>query len=718
VPLRLRVALTVLALLTVLYPARAHAAPGFSDTCERALAKQQIDELLDRMRPIAAAGPCTLGRVDTTLFRTQIEWQSEAGSHTTLLGPRGCVLEPTHEGTDLAYYAPPELGEQCPAALADLRAFVGEAAREELALVVADQVPERSEVGDSAEAIDIADPLVLASIGWLAALILGAIAAVQGWGRLRAGSLRVPRAAGLHARGNRPYSAFGLRAGSLRVPRADWGLAMLALFVLALVPRFWVVASVGNWYGAFLPVEGVGELRFGAGSAVLQAVARAISPWTVDVAFGLTRVVGALAVPLVVLLVRRLGGSLSAGVVAGLLLALAPIAVRLSASSSEHVLAGTLALAAWATALRGAADPSVVPRWLSVALMLLAVLTRVDCWPQLSLIVVWSVASPVFEADRVRWLPASRRWADALFYALCWGAIGVYAWFRLVLPSNHPGPELDGIRDAAKLLAWQFWVATSEPPHWISPVCFGLAVLGIGAAIRAKRWRLLVAAALSLALIFIPIGRNLTHDGLTGARYFVLALPVLVLLAAQVGEAADAYLQGPRARHRRVILGAGALAIATFGSLAARPGWRHEYTFQAEYLFLAEHLQGRDLDGCTLWFVRPRQPTSEVDLDCCLAPDRSPLRLVAPQLRFRSMPSAGEPNDAQGCHLYYKGSVCAIDPSLSPRAPDSVARILDQCDRLRRRAGELVLGREQLTPNSLYQRWRAPPVVELIGRFE
>ncbi|KIG14825.1 hypothetical protein DB30_06278 [Enhygromyxa salina] len=690
----------MLALLAVLWPARARASPGFSETCEQALSKQQVDDLLDRLRPIAAAGPCTLGRVDTSLFRTQIEWVSEAGSHTALLGPRGCVLEATHEGADLAYYAPPELGERCPAALAGLRGFVGDA-HEQLAPLMPEQVPVISDVTDgeadeSISGIEIADPLVVASVAWLAALLLGVTALVQRW-RQRAAN-HVDRGVDQDDRG--------------------WAVAMATLFVFALVPRFMVVASVGNWYGSFLPVEGLGELRFGATAAVLQAVVRHLSPWTVGVAFALARVVGALAVPLVVLLVRRLGGSLSAGIVAGLLLALAPIAVRLSASSSEHVLAGTLALAAWVVWQRAAADPSPVPRLLSVVLIVLAVLTRVDCWPQLSLIVLWSLLGPVFGSGRANWLPAGRRWADALYFGLCWVAIGVYGWFRLVVPSRHPGPELDGIRDAAKLLFSQFWTATVTPPHWISPLCLGLAVVGVGVAASRRRWSGLVAAALSLALIFIPIGRNLTHDGLTGARYFVLALPVLVLLAAQVGEAANDYLQGPRARHRRALLGAGAVMIAMLGSLAARPGWRHEYTFQAEYVFLAKQLQSRELEGCTLWFVRPRQATDEPDLDCCLAPDRSPLRLLAPELRFRSMPSAGEPNDAQGCHLYYRGSVCEIDPSLAPRAPQTVALILDQCDRLRRRAGPLVLGREQVTPDSLGQRWQGPPSIELIGRFE
>jgi hypothetical protein len=49
VPPRLRVLLSVLALLAVLWPARAWASPGFSETCEQALPKQQLDDLLDRM---------------------------------------------------------------------------------------------------------------------------------------------------------------------------------------------------------------------------------------------------------------------------------------------------------------------------------------------------------------------------------------------------------------------------------------------------------------------------------------------------------------------------------------------------------------------------------------------------------------------------------------------------------------------------------------------
>jgi hypothetical protein len=690
---RARVILAVVALLVVVLGSRvASAAPGFGETCEQALPKEQVDELVERMRAIGAQGPCSLGRVDTSLFQTLIEWRHREDGETlvVLLGPRGCVLEPSHEGQDLAYYAPPELAERCPGALAGVREFVGEP-REELVPVVRGQAPELS---SEPERLRLADPLVVASAGWLAALILAAIAGFRGLRRVREDE-------------------------AARTEARRFGLAAAAMFGLALWARFAVVASLGNWYGPFLPAEGLGELRFGASSAVLQAVVRALSPWTAAVAFGLDRVIGALAIPLVMLLVRRLGGSLAASVVAGLLLALAPIPVRLSASSSEHVLAGTLALAAWAVWLRAAVDPSPVPRLLSVALVLLAVLTRVDCWPQLCLIPLWTLlARPPQREPGPRWQPLGRRFGDALFFGLCWAAIGVYGWFEVVLPSNHPGPEAEGIHYTAKVLVSQLWIAAAEPPHWISPVTLAAVVLGLGYALFARRFGLAIAALASWALIFVPLGRNLTHDGLVGARYFVLALPVLVVLAGQVGDAAEALLARVRTQLRGPILAAAGLALALLAGLAARPGWRHEYTFQAEYLFLAEQLAGRDLDGCTLWFVRPRQPTGEPDLDCCLAPDRSPLALVAPQLSFRSMPGKREPADEQGCHLYYLGSMCSIDPELAPRVPEGVARIHDQCERLRNRPGLEPLARQEVSEANLNHRWHGPPLVELFRRVE
>ena len=157
--------------------------------------------------------------------------------------------------------------------------------------------------------------------------------------------------------------------------------------------------------------------------------------------------------------------------------------------------------------------------------------------------------------------------------------------------------------------------------------------------------------------------------------------------------------------------------VASRGQAAgARAPWRHTYTFQAEYLWLAEQLEGRDLEGCTLWFARPRQPTGEPDLDCCLAPDRSPLALVAPTLQFRSMPHQREPADEDGCHLYYVGALCSVEPSLAPDVPEGVRRIHEQCDRLRGRGGAAELGRQEVTPDNLNERFTGRPVIELYER--
>ena len=680
--------------LALLRPLAAQAAPGFAPSCAQALPKQQIDELTATLREADTRSPCELSRVDTQMFRTLIEWRSEDGQTLAMrLAPRGCVLEPSHEGPELAYWAAPELESRCPAAVAELREFVGEP-REELVPVIRDQAVGSGpslEPGVEPKS-PLFTPLRVASLAWLLALLL----------------------AGLSARsGERP---------SVRRPSRELTLILLLSFGLALLARALVPASIANWYGPFLPPEGLGEQRFGASSTSLQALARALSPWGVEHAFALMRVTGALAVPLLVLVVRRLGGSLSACALAGVLLALAPIAVRTSASSSEHVLAGTLALGAWAAWLRTPSDPRLAPRLLCLTLVLLAVLARVDCWPQLALIPLWAVLGRrALEADSDELLPLRRRLLDLGLYTLGWAAIGVYAYYRVVIPSNHPGPDPANIRATAEVLFSQLWTASVEPPHWISPLTLALAIGGLGLALWQRRLGLLLAALPSWALIFVPLGRNLTHDGLTGARYFILALPILILLASCVGDAleelADRHLVDARARLRRPLTAGLTALLLLLGVLAARPGWRHTYTFQAEYLWLAEQLEAQaeqgSLDACTLWFVRPRQPTGEVDLDCCLAPDRSPLRLVAPELEFQPMSSTREPDDEQGCHLYYAGSLCSLEPELSPRVSKGVARIQAQCAQLRECIGTELVVTDEVTRDSLRERFRQRPRLEL-----
>lgn len=654
----------LLLLLLLAFPRAAQASPGFTEKCEAALPKEQVDDLVAAMR--AVEGSCALERVDTTTFRTVIEWNAGERSMVVLLGPRGCVVEPSQVGSDLALAAPDELGRACPEVLAALQEFVGEP----------HEIAELSNVrptqwSSEPEQRTFADPLITAAVAWLAVLLL---VALRGWRR---------------------REAFGPED-------RRWAWLAAGGFAIGLLARFIVEPSIGNWYGAFLPAAGWGELRFGSTAAILQAGARAIGPWTVEVAYGLFRTVGALAVPLVIMLVRRLGGSLSAAALAGLVVALEPIPVRISASSSEHALAATLALAAWVTWMRTATDASALPRVLAILLAWLAVMARVDCLPQLALIPLWTVLY-----SRDSWLPLARRLVDAAWFAACLAAILVHAWFTIVVPSNHPGPNRIGIIRTIELLFAQFWIIMIEPPHWLTPTCFAAVVLGLLAAVVQRRWRLLAAVLLSVALIFVPLGRNLSHDGLTGARYFVLLMPLLAVSASVLAE---------RIGNKLALVGLASFAALEL--LAAQPGWRHEYTFQAEHRFLARALREHagQLDGCTLWFVRPRQGLAEADLDCCLWPGKSPLSLLAPELRFRPVPAERELDDEQGCHLYYQGSVCELDPAKSELSPRTVARIFEQCERLRQHAGERELASESVTDVTLSPRFHAPPSVWLRAR--
>lgn len=631
-----------------LAPAVARGAPGFTDTCADALRKEQIDDLITRLR--AVDDGCRLGRIDTAGPRTIIDWQRGDQRPTVLLAPRGCILDPTIEAHDLAAHVPANF--PCPGARAALDAFI--AAAHTLAPVIHDE-------GWHPEEATLADPRTVATALWLAAVLLTL--------------LGLPRLRPL-TREHRPWLAL---AG--------------ALFILGLLARFAVTPAPANWYGAFLPRTGPGDLRFGAGAAVLQSAFRSLVPWTADTAFALFRLVGGLSVPLVVLLVRRLGGSLFPAALAGLLLAFAPISVRLSASSSEHILAATLALAAWVTWLRAATDPSWQPRLLAVVLAALAALTRIDCLPQLLLMPLSTLLLPLPDPP-----PARRRILDTAFFLAALTLLGLHGYLDIVRPSHHPGPELHGVLQTFRRLFSQFWAVTVTPPHWLTPTSFLLATLGLAAASALRQWRVLTFIAASLALIFLPLGRNLVHDGLTGARYFVLLAPLLAISHLPFTLWLTARWPAPR---RPAILAL--TLIAALDLATAQPAWHHETTFQAEHRILFKTLADPHFNDCTLWYVRPRQPTREPDLDCCLSPEQSPLALQFPNIRFAEARPDRPLDDATGCNLYYEGAICSLDPALAPAAPQAAADILAACARLRPDAHELLrttVPRDTITPRS------------------
>lgn len=642
-----------------LAPALARAAPGFTTTCPDALREHQVDDLVTRLRTVDDG--CRLERIDTAAANTVIEWSHAGRTHTALIAPRGCLREPNLRGSDIDAHIPDSL-TACPGAHAALAAFLAAAHR--LAPVVAGD-------GQHSEETTLADPRRVATVAWLAALLL----------------------------------ALSLALRRLRSPRSpddrSWSALAAALFVLGLIARFAVEPAPANWYGAFLPLDGWGDLRFGSAAAVLQAAVRAVLPWTADAAFTLVRITGSLAVPLIIFLVRRLGGSLLAAAFAGVIVALAPIPVRLSASSSEHVLAATLALAAWVTWLRTAEDPTRLPRLLAVTLAALAALTRIDSLPQLALIPLWTTL--FIRPSHTSALPRRRRRLDAAFFYGALAVVALHGYLDIVVPSHHPGPELHGVLQASKRLLSQLWIAASTPPHWLTFPTLALVLLGLAAAVARREWRLLLTCLASLALVFIPLGRNLVHDGLTGARYFILLTPLLALSVVPL----LAWLTARWPARRLALLLPPFVALELW---SARPGWRHETTFQAEHRLLGTALADPHYEDCTLWFVRPRQPTGEPDLDCCLDPEQSPLPLQYPHIRFAPVATDRPLDDATGCHLYYRGAICSLDPALAPAAPRAAARILAACARLPA-AHELL--RAEVPLDTITPRSRTPPVITL-----
>lgn len=638
---------------TCLAPTVASAAPGFTTACPDALRKSQLDELTAVLR--AVDDGCTLDHIDTAGPRTEIAWRHDDTQHTALLAPRGCLVTPTHEGPGLAAHLPTPF--PCPGARTALEQFI--TADHSLAPLLQD--------GWHPDEPTLAEPRhVVTALALLALLLLI------------------------------PLTVRRLR--SFTRADAPWLALATSLFLVALLARLSVAPAPANWYGAFLPHTGPGDLRFGAGAAVVQSLFRAITPWSLPTAFQLFITVGALLVPLTILLARRLEASLFAAACTGILAALAPLPVRLSASSSEHTIAAFFALAAWLTWQRTTVDSSLTPRLLTFTLAALAALTRVDVLPQLALIPLWSLL-----IHREHTLPLHRRLLDAAAYSLTLAATATHAWLDIVRPSHHPGPTLHAITTTTDHLLSQFWTVAVTPPHWLPAPLIILPALGLLTAALQRRWRFLLAAFTSLALTFIPLGRNLEHDGLTGARYFILLTPLLALLTLPL-------FTWLRPRLSRLFAALFLILLAFTTAWTAQPAYHHTTTFQAEYHFLKTELADPHLADCTVWFVPPRQPVHEPDLDCCLFPDRSPLALLP--VRFAAVHPGRDPDDTTGCQLYYEGAVCSLDPALTADTPQTASRILAACDRLRRRPAHEV-ARTTAPLATITPRTSTPPTITL-----
>jgi hypothetical protein len=343
-------------------------------------------------------------------------------------------------------------------------------------------------------------------------------------------------------------AALVLLAGAVAVrelrrwPDPAWTGLLLGSFGLALTVRLTLPHVPTNWYSEVLPATGPPTwMRFGPGSFAWQALVRRVAPWNETTLYFSQSLLGSLAIPLFVLVLRELAVGWRAAAATAILFALSPFHARISASSSEHVLASTLTiaqLAAWLAGVRRR-DP-----WLILLAMLLlpaAVLTRVDALIQVALIPLWSLAR-----GRSSWRPY-------FLYALVAAATGVLAYVAIVRTSNHPSPELPMMAQALRDVFPQYLKLATQAPGWF-PLC-SVALTGLGVLVMLlKRPALLGCIVVSLLASFGLLGRSFLHDELVGARYFLFTIPMFLLLAPRVdsGAAGRRRRRGPHPSPARV----------------------------------------------------------------------------------------------------------------------------------------------------------------------
>ena len=453
-----------------------------------------------------------------------------------------------------------------------------------------------------------------------------------------------------------------------------WRALMVAGFLAALAVRLAVQPSLANWYTMVLPAEGAFWARFGPGILVVQEAIRALLPWNDGVWFGFNTIVGALAIPLFVGLLRTLGVDRRAASVAALFFILTPLHVRISASASEQVVASTAligAMWAWSAGVRNR-DPW--PMALGLALAAATALTRVDMFFQAATLPLWAFACPQLGRDTV-WRRGVRGSASRLMNALAqlirplpsagifwavWAAVGWFVYRLIVVPAEHGGADWETMKVGLRDFLVQFWEVAVAPPHWVSPLAVALACVGAAYLIRRRRG-LLVAILVFLLAAFVPVSQDLRGDELLSGRYFLVTLPVFHI-ASGLGLLTLLWIFKGRRTER--IIWILALFLIAGGTVAfVNAAYEQRFTFQDEYDFLDRELENVEAD-CVVAQIQIRAPEIERDLDCCLWSPLSPLVIAHPEIRFVSI---AEPSwltrlfETEECVLYYESSICGID---------------------------------------------------------
>ncbi len=660
------VALALWVVLVTTTAARAEPAPDARKDatlhpCQSVLSAAQVKRLHERFA--ALAGDCAYAGISTDGGLSVARWRTAKGETAQLqVAPSGCLHAPTVAGGQLDLRAV-GLAERCPEVWAQVTPVAG--LKRFAAQAVTSSGPPRETRSEPTPTrgppgwwLWLGLALLLAAIAlaivertkptttlWPAAWLglVGAAAASASLG---------PAALAQSWLGLTLVATLGWAWSRHRAARLDeapeqrqWTLTTAAVFATAWVIRALVEPGLANWYTDVLIPPDAPDGRFGAGAEVVQQALSWLGLYSADGWRWANVTFGAAGCAALVACARGLSLSPVAGLTAGLLLAVAPLHVRVSASPSEHVVGALLLLIGFAMcagAIRRA------DRWrllVGTMWLLAATLVRADSIFQAAalLAIAWA-ASPDW---RLR--PAVAAIAVLL---MSWTAV---LYVSVVVGSNHPTPGLQGHLDAAADLLSQLSVGFSAP-HWLSPITLVGAALG-WCWLLWRRRTLALVWLVALAAVFIGPGRLLAPDELLGGRYFIAVLGLLGLLAAAGVSALASTL-----RHARAIGLSAALVAAGATAWVCVDAYQVRYTFQDEAAFLGDVLD--DLEpGCTVVSAPVRAITSEGDLDCCLLPERTPLPLQFPALQFRTLTLSETPADlhaGDGCVAYYQSAACSL----------------------------------------------------------
>jgi hypothetical protein len=473
-------------------------------------------------------------------------------------------------------------------------------------------------------------------------------------------------------------------ATRLRSLDARWVVLGIASFSAALVLRAALPFSLGNWYSEVMPAFGPPPwMRFGPGYFAFQSLLRDAGIWGPRALTVSQVLLGAAALPLLLGGLRELHVGLEATAATLMLLVFAPFHARLSATTSEHVLASTLCLGLLLSWLRAARTGDWLWLGLTVLLFPAVCVTRIDMAVQASLVLAWPLLR-----DRVERHSGLRGWplyCRAAVVVLLAASTLAATYRFILLPSHHPTPastaQLSSARDAIS----QFWLLATSDPAWMSLSAVLLAAAGV-VAMAVRRPLLLGRVAGSLLVAFGALGRSFMPDELVGARYFLFTIPIFLVAS---GQGFEALLGLAPRRYRAVVAAVGIGFLGLWSGLAARTAYGVRYAFQDEYTFARRALEQLPA-GCTVYQVPLRVDAFPRDLDCCLDMPRSPLVLDLPQLHFRSLPDvSASVFESPGCVAYYESIVCQItddphDPSVHDRADKAADYFHQRCAEVRR----------------------------------